>query len=612
MAICRFYQQGFCRNGGTRTLHQPRPDRDTFLALFFILEKIDADERIRTNCRFEHPAKPGQQQQKQQAQSGNRFSALSGGQNQGRQAELPYSLSAEVIERDLRNELPTWILSCYGPGRDAPEQLFGGHPREQSLEEIRLHYMQGAMSGNPQGALTEIEGLYQNAQQQINHTLSNINPAIQFIVDAANKHPNRIDVCKQGTQPTQAVGAFARNQQTNNAFGNTTNSFQSTPSANPFGAPAATTNTNAFGQAPTLGQKANPFGAPAFGQPAPLGNTSAFGQPGPQPTGFGQASTLGAKPNPFGQPAFGQTASLGPKPNPFGTAFGGAQQPASSNPFGQPAQTPSPFGQVAANTTPTANPFGQPAVPAPSANPFGRPPAASNPFGQPTLAPAPAPTTNPFGAPAAPAPAAPSGLGQPPALGQKPNPFGTPGFGQPAAAAPAAPASNPFGQPLAQQQQQQQQQPPATTNPFGAPAGNAFASLPATTTPAAAAPGKGPYAADASRQHPDISAYASNGPDGRLRMFKGKPVVWQVPKSSPAAAAGKEVPVIRNFDGSSTRVWFPTGAPPYTTETEADDRAVYGREDVRRTWESFMQTGRWEGGSMPEVPPLREFCAWDF
>lgn len=51
------------------------------------------------------------------------------------------------------NELPTWILSCYGPGKDAPEQLFGGYPREQSFEEIRLHFMQGAMAGNPAKAV---------------------------------------------------------------------------------------------------------------------------------------------------------------------------------------------------------------------------------------------------------------------------------------------------------------------------------------------------------------------------------------------------------------------------------------------------------------------------
>ena len=68
-------------------------------------------------------------------------------------AEAPYGLLTDTIKQDLTTNLPLWILSCYGPGRDAPEQLFGGYPREQSFEEIRLHYMNGALSGNPQGAV---------------------------------------------------------------------------------------------------------------------------------------------------------------------------------------------------------------------------------------------------------------------------------------------------------------------------------------------------------------------------------------------------------------------------------------------------------------------------
>ena len=65
-------------------------------------------------------------------------------------AALPYSLSKDTIEKDLREEAPQWILSCYGPGRDAPEQLFGGYPREQSTDEIRLHYEKGVQAGKQQ------------------------------------------------------------------------------------------------------------------------------------------------------------------------------------------------------------------------------------------------------------------------------------------------------------------------------------------------------------------------------------------------------------------------------------------------------------------------------
>ena len=68
--------------------------------------------------------------------------------------DSPYNLTRDIIRRDLSDDPPSWILSCYGPGKDAPEQLFGGYPREQSFEEMRLHYLQGAMSGNPQGAVS--------------------------------------------------------------------------------------------------------------------------------------------------------------------------------------------------------------------------------------------------------------------------------------------------------------------------------------------------------------------------------------------------------------------------------------------------------------------------
>ena len=68
--------------------------------------------------------------------------------------EIPYHLSKDMIQRDLAEERPSWILSAYGPGKDAPEQLFGGYPREQSAEEIRLHYLTAKMNGNEQGAVS--------------------------------------------------------------------------------------------------------------------------------------------------------------------------------------------------------------------------------------------------------------------------------------------------------------------------------------------------------------------------------------------------------------------------------------------------------------------------
>ncbi|KAL2166093.1 hypothetical protein VTG60DRAFT_3301 [Thermothelomyces hinnuleus] len=583
MTVCRFYQQGYCRYGNA--------------------------------CKFEHPPKGGQQNY-------NRFGALSGQGNQGmggRASDTPAypGLTAEAIERDLRSELPQWILSCYGPGRDAPEQLWGGYPREQSFEEIRLHFMLGAMAGNPQGALSDIQNLYQNAQQQIQHTLNNIPAAIQFIIDAAKTHPNRIDVCKAASGGAAPGGAFGSQR---NAF------QQSAPSANPFDTTSGpTTGGGVFGQPATLGQKPNPFGAPAaapafgqptqpaapaFGQPATLGG-SLFGRPAQTTSAFGQISVLGAKPNPFGAPSLGQPAQpaapafgqsgfgqpgiLGQRPNPFGTpageggAFSTTAQPAPQNPpFGQPAQQPQ-----QAQTAP--NPFGQPANNQPANNPFGQPSAAS-PFGQPATA-----TPSPFGQP--PQQQQQQQQQQQPAI----NPFGTPAtnaapanpFGAPASS--TAPA-NPFGQ-------------PATTSPFSAAGGTTAASAPnpfgqpstsaPTSTPGTAS-GANPYGPNATRQHPDISTYATHNPDKTLRMFKGKPVTYEEPKPG-----SKPVPMVRNFDGTMVRIWMPNGAPPYTTQTEAEPEK-YQDPTVMQQWKAFVETGRFAGGVMPEVPPKREFCMWDF
>jgi nucleoporin NUP42 len=226
----------------------------------------------------------------------------------------------------------------------------------------------------------------------------------------------------------------------------------------------------------------------------------------------------------------------------------------------------------------------------------------------------PVPPNNPFGQPAQPqAQNAPSLFGQPATAQPANNPFGQPSttspFGQPAPA-----AAKPFGQP---------QQAPAT-QPFGGPATtaaappalNAFAQ-PAPTTTTSTAPAAAPAAASArqaanpygpgaTRQHPDPSTYSTRDADGRLRTFKGRPVTYETPRNG-----GKPVPVLRNFDGSAVRIWMPNGPPPYTADSEAEP-AQYEDEAVKEQWRYFVETGRFKDGVMPEVPPKREFCLWDF
>lgn len=69
-----------------------------------------------------------------------------------------YNIKLDSIEKDLTVETPQWILSAYGPGRDAPGQLFGGALREQSFEEMRLHYVDARAAGNEQQAVCSHAG----------------------------------------------------------------------------------------------------------------------------------------------------------------------------------------------------------------------------------------------------------------------------------------------------------------------------------------------------------------------------------------------------------------------------------------------------------------------
>lgn len=106
--------------------------------------------RLPDNCRFEHP---GGSSNPFGGANSNRFGALSsggGGGSNNRDTQSKYRFTKESVRVDLTDERPWWILSSYGPGKEAPDQLFGGYPQEQSFEEIRL-LVQSA--SNPQEAV---------------------------------------------------------------------------------------------------------------------------------------------------------------------------------------------------------------------------------------------------------------------------------------------------------------------------------------------------------------------------------------------------------------------------------------------------------------------------
>lgn len=256
--------------------------------------------------------------------------------------------------------------------------------------------------------------------------------------------------------------------------------------------------------------------------------------------------------------AFGQPSTLGTTPSPFGAA---AQAPAPANPFSQQAgaapAASSPFSRLANGSTTTA---AQPAQTAAPANPF----TAPSPFGQPSAQPA--AQASPFGGfqNAGQTAVATSPFGQPPTTSATPAVGGGGGssgvFGRPSA--PAGPAAQQLHKPA----------------------------------PGAAGAGDGHHAA--------IDSYAQrDAATGRLRAFKGQPVVYQV-------LGGVETPTVQRPDGKPAKIWFPAGAPAPNSDAVLAPSAY--TPAVHAAYSSFLSTGRFADGHIPETPPLREWCQWMF
>ncbi|KAG5964110.1 hypothetical protein E4U57_005557 [Claviceps arundinis] len=575
MVLCKFFQQGSCKFGAF--------------------------------CRFEHPTAGGNQRE-----SRERFNTSAAGGGSGgkawEDALSKYKISLEVIEKELSVELPQWILSAYGPGRDTPEQLFGGYPREQSFEEVRLYYVMACASGNEQQAVYETQQLYQNAQQQIQFALKNSRDAVRFILDAENKHPNRIDICRAGTQGALSGGFVPGNMsQAGNVLG---------------------------GSGDVLGKRDNPFETPALRHPS---HPNWGGQP--QQTAFGQPSqtqqsAFGARQNPFGAPALGQPSQLGA--GPMGGQMGGQRSnPFASNNPAPPASNAAvdPFSVTAImnqsgssqplnsfsqqHTMQTSNTLGQ----------MGGQSSRSNPFAPSSFASA-ASASNPFGAAnnlqqnqsgfqtSRPNPFATSNNSDPnQANGQtsRPNPFATATnpapnqannpFAQNASSANNGAlgsnnTSNPSGQPGSLQRMNtfatngQNQAPNSNTNTNT----NINTNTNTNTKPNTK---NGPYHPDSVKEHPALESYATKNQDGTLATFKGQPVVYK-----------DNLPGFRAADGIWTRIWFPAGAPGYNKDTELPP-ADY-EEQTKNQWAAFAQAGDFADGVMPEMPPPRDCTRWDF
>ena len=481
-----------------------------------------------------------------------------------------YKLDKATIVTELKYERPQWILSAFGPAKDIPIQLFGGYPREQSCEELRLRHYELAAVGNAQQAIQEAQTWFNNAEQQIRTALDDVEGAINYVISGESVHPNRFDICNAkgsnriGTQPS--APAFGQQKSTPTApktgFGGSSTTFgQPTSTSSFFGQPSALGS-----QLPTFGQQASNS---AFGQPAQLGPpVSSFGNPN---TSFGQPSAPA--------PAFS-------KPTNIKSAFGHSQaaQPAfGKTSFGQPS-APSPFGQRS-----TSSAFGPPSTLGSNHQPASSQAIASqqSDLGQPS-----------------------SGASQQNAFGQSSN----------APKNPFAQASQPTNTSIL----------PATTHPFDQPARNqsagAFGQASSTATPfsvASTQPSNGtaqtsmqpssgfgqssglptstaagqPPAPPTARHRAQVPA--TRDAQGKLKTWKGKPVTYI-----------DNEPCTRGEDGAWEKVCFPNGPPSLTKAAElADD--VYD-ESTKENY-MFMRThGAFKDGVMPSLPPKREWCSWDF
>lgn len=541
MVVCKFFVQGNCRFGD--------------------------------QCKFEHPGRSTN------ATSRNPFAPLQnnpgpqGGPNPLRGSsttrDLPYKLDKATITNDLSKERPEWILSAYGPGRDAPLQLFGGHPREQSFEELRLRHYELAAQGNQQQAVQEAQALVNNAEQQIRTALNDVDGAVKYMINGENEHPNRLDVCKaKGATPTQPQ-ISAPNQQTTSTFG------QPSISASALGQPAA---PSAFGR-PSV----TPFGQPpapasTFGQPS--APTSTFGHPS-APT-FGQpsqASTLGRPTTSFGQPSL---------------TFGSPSIPATT--FGQPS-APGPFGAPQLQPNTFVNPSVPDFPPQPSA-------AAKNPFGQ-SLAPT-QPST--FGQPSA--PLQPSAFGRPsirnpsPAFSQPATSGANNGFSQSSTAPP-----NPLGQPTAPSTTGIVKQPSiAAPNPFGQRrSSTANQPVPSSSQPFGPSNTVQPYTGPAANPA-NVRSTSGQGTNGVQvqKDSQGKITSW---KGTPVRYFDDE-PCYKGNDGSWQRIWFPDGPPVFMKTVDPPEEAY--DEPTKANYRHLKQTGTFKDGIMPTLPPKREWCSWNF
>lgn len=440
--------------------------------------------------------------------------------------------------------------------------MFGGHLREQSFEELRIRHYELATQGNQQQAIQEAQALVNNAEQQIQTALNDVDGAVKYIINGENEHPNRLDVCKAKDAMPGQPQTLAPNQRNTSTFGQPSSSMPAfgQPSApSVFGRHSAPSFAQPSASNPTFGQPS----APTFGQPS---RSSAFGQPsalGRPTTSFGQPSSS------FGQPSISAPAfSRSSAPNPLGAP----QQQSQANAFGKPSGPDLLPQQTVAATNPFSQPSGLTQNPT-----FGQPSVPSQPstFGRPS-------TLNP--SPAVIQPATSGAIG---------------GFSQTSTAPP-----NPFDQPKAPSNiSTSGQSSTVAPNPFGQ-----------TMTSSANQPGPS-IPSNISQPPPDpavnranVKSTSGQGTNGVQvqRDSQNKVTSWK----GMLVRYFDDEPCYRNNDGSWQKLWFPDGPPDFRKTVELPDEAY--DEATKANYGHLKETGTFKDGIMPLLPPKREWCSWNF
>ena len=58
------------------------------------------------------------------------------------------------------------------------------------------------------------------------------------------------------------------------------------------------------------------------------------------------------------------------------------------------------------------------------------------------------------------------------------------------------------------------------------------------------------------------------------------------------------------------KIWFPDGPPVFTKAVELPDDAY--DEMTKENYRYLKDHGAFKDGLMPELPPRREWCSWNF